>query len=216
MCTTGSRSDRSPFASSVCPSTTTVSPCSMNWSVLSSNLSHAPTTCWRTAIAACFPSCRPEPGSSDAFEPSQTKSSLHRSSAPSRSPWLKRWYRSLNASVLPAMPRSSFVCCPKQRDRNAGPHDESTSLVVLQAHRRTRRWLRSHPSAQAATVANAPRADWHSLHASSERLRRLRQRPAQTTARRLPQTALAPANRALRRSATPVGALLLEAEAEAR
>ena len=41
-------------------------------------------------VAAIAPDVHPEPGSSDAFEPSQTKSSLHRSSAPSRSPWLKR------------------------------------------------------------------------------------------------------------------------------
>src|SRR4051812_24310611 len=41
----------------------------MNSSALNSNLSHDPTVCCSTSIAACLPSCRPEPGSSNALAP---------------------------------------------------------------------------------------------------------------------------------------------------
>jgi hypothetical protein len=173
----------------------------MNSSVLSSNLSHArpPAEDRDRRLLSLMPPragklCRVRALPDEAVAP-QIERPLEIALAEALVPLSQRVGLASHAALL-------FVCCPNSAPVTPGPHDEPTSLVVLRAHRRARRWLRSHPSARAATVANAPRADSHSLHASSERLRRLRQRPAQTTARRLPQPALAPANRAKRHSPT--------------
>ena len=97
MCTTGSRSDRSPSLVGVPEHDDSVA--------LLDELVRAPlelvpppTACWRTAIAACFPSCRPEPeGLTRSRPPKRSRGRQIHTPEIAR---LKRSYRPLNASDL--------------------------------------------------------------------------------------------------------------------